>query len=176
MEETSKQQPESGGTAPSMRSFREAQAHAIVKKHSLWATGAGAIPVPGLDIAAFTLVNLRMIRELAGHYDLPFNEHVAKGVLASLLGGASASFFGRSLLTSLIKGVPIIGSAAGVLSGSVAMVALSRTVGKLFIEHFETGGTLLTFDAKAVRGHFMREFEKSKAEGRSPSGADKPVA
>ena len=144
---------------------RETRAQDIVKRHSLWALGAGGLPVPGLDIAAFTLVQLRMIREMAGLYGMPFNEQAAKGILSSLLGGASAVYLGRPLVFSLLKSVPIIGTTAGVVSGAVAMTALSRALGNLFIQHFETGGTLLTFDAKAVRSYFMQEFEKNKAAG-----------
>jgi hypothetical protein len=28
--------------------------------------------------------------------------------------------------------------------------------------HFESGGTLLDFDPRAMRGHFKQEFEKAK--------------
>jgi uncharacterized protein (DUF697 family) len=153
-------------------SIREARAHDIVKKHSLWAMGAGALPVPGLDIATSMVVNLRMIRELSGHYGLSFNEHVAKGILSSLVSGAFVTHLGRPLLFSLFKSVPIIGTTAGVVSGAVASAALSRAVGSLFVQHFETGGTLLTFNAKALRSHFMQEFEKSKAASRSSPPAD----
>ncbi|ADO71924.1 D-arabinono-1,4-lactone oxidase [Stigmatella aurantiaca] len=155
-----------------MQSAREARAHEIVKKHSLWALGAGGIPVPGLDIAAFILVQLRMIRELAGHYGMTFNEQAAKGILSSLLGGASAAYLGRPVLFSLLKSVPIVGATAGVVSGAVSMTALSRALGNLFIQHFETGGTLLTFDAKALRSHFMNEFQKNSA----PTSTQAPLA
>ncbi|MCP3101654.1 DUF697 domain-containing protein [Myxococcus sp. K15C18031901] len=147
---------------------REVQARDIVKKYSLWAMGAGALPVPGLDIATFTLIQLGMMRELAELHAVPFHEQRAKGVIAALIGASSATLLGRPLVFSLLKGVPVIGSTAGVLSGAVSMAALSRAIGRLFIQHFETGGTLLSFDAKAMRAHFVREFEKNEgARGRA---------
>ncbi|AKQ64436.1 hypothetical protein A176_001348 [Myxococcus hansupus] len=156
MEETAKQEA------------REARGRDIVKKYSLWSMGAGALPLPGLDIAAFMVVQLRMLGELAELHSVSFHEQRARGVVAALLGAASSTLLGRPLVFSLLKGVPVIGSTAGVLSGAVSMAGLSRAIGRLFIQHFETGGTLLTFDAKAMRAHFMREFEKNEgAEVRS---------
>jgi hypothetical protein len=41
--------------------------------------------------------------------------------------------------------------------------AATFALGKVLIEHFEMGGTLLTFDANAVRKHYYDEFTRSNA-------------
>jgi hypothetical protein len=35
-------------------------------------------------------------------------------------------------------------------------------VGKVFEQHFASGGTFLTFDAKKVEGYFREKFEEAK--------------
>jgi len=52
------------------------------------------------------------------------------------------------------------------VSGMVSMAALggagTYAVGKVFIEHFESGGTFLSFDPDKVREKFKALFEKGK--------------
>ena len=35
-------------------------------------------------------------------------------------------------------------------------------MGQLFVQHFESGGTFLTFDPEKVRGHYAELFEEGK--------------
>jgi hypothetical protein len=37
-------------------------------------------------------------------------------------------------------------------------------MGKVFIQHFESGGTFLTFDPQQVRDYYAQQFEKGKEE------------
>jgi hypothetical protein len=54
----------------------------------------------------------------------------------------------------------------GVMSAFVAIpglaAAFTYAVGKVFVQHFASGGTFLDFDPKKVREHFAREFEEGK--------------
>jgi hypothetical protein len=40
--------------------------------------------------------------------------------------------------------------------------ASTYAVGRVFIQHFECGGTILSFDPEKVRAHFEKEFEEGK--------------
>ena len=40
--------------------------------------------------------------------------------------------------------------------------AFSYAVGRVFIRHFESGGTFLDFDADKVRGYFNEQFREGK--------------
>ncbi|HYO58568.1 YcjF family protein [Archangium sp.] len=165
MEEKPNQSPTSSSERP-MSPYeleqREAQARDIVGKHVLWSLGAGIIPVPLVDVAALTAINLRLLRTLADHYNVPFSDHVGKSIVSSLLGSVSGAYLGRYLVYTILKSVPIVGSVAGLASVSLAAGALTHAMGRLFTQHFETGGTLLSFDAKAMRKHFLNEFEASR--------------
>ena len=62
-------------------------------------------------------------------------------------------------LASLIKLAPLIGLASGIVSiGSVA-AASTYAVGRVFVQHFASGGTLLTFDPAKVRQYYAEQFE-----------------
>ena len=51
----------------------------------------------------------------------------------------------------------------GVSFGMIAVpafyAAATHAVGQVFLQHFESGGTFLTFDPEQVRDHFRKEFE-----------------
>ena len=57
-------------------------------------------------------------------------------------------------IASLVKVVPIIGQVAGFIGGAVMFCATSYAIGKVFIEHFESGGTFLDFDPENMKAHF----------------------
>ncbi len=140
---------------------RETQARATVKKYMYWSIGAGLIPIPVADLAALTAIQLKMIADLAKQYDLKFSHDAGKALLGSLVGGAGA-VTGGPMAASAVKGLPLIGQAAGVATMLGVAGASTYAVGKVFIQHFESGGTFLDFDPDRVREHYAAEFEKSK--------------
>jgi hypothetical protein len=40
--------------------------------------------------------------------------------------------------------------------------AYAWALGRVFIQHFESGGTFLNFDAEAVKEHFRAQFEEGR--------------
>ena len=141
---------------------RETQARATVKKYMYWSMGAGLIPIPVVDLAAVTGIQLRMIGDLAKQYNLTFSRDAGKALLGSLVGGG-ATAAGGPIAASVVKGIPLIGQTAGVAAMPAAAGASTYAVGKVFIQHFESGGTLLDFDPERVRAHYAHEFENSKS-------------
>lgn len=135
----------------------------IVRKYMYWSMGAGLIPVPYADIAAVTGVQLKMLADLAGHYDIPFKRNMVKETVAALIGGALPGPIAGSLLGSAVKMVPVVGPIVGGVSVPLLSGATTYAVGTVFIQHFESGGTFLDFDPVKVKDHFRQEFEKGKA-------------
>ena len=134
----------------------------IVRENMLWATGGGLIPVPMLDMIAITAVELKMLKELSSLYELPFREDQVKSILTSLLAGVGAPALGAAITASLLKTIPILGVLSGAIAVPGAAAALTYAVGKVFVQHFASGGTFLDFDPKKVREHFARQFEEGK--------------
>src|SRR5262245_41219695 len=57
---------------------RDSQAQRIVDRHMWLSMGIGLLPVPLLDIAGVTAVQLRMLQQLAKLYGVPFSRHLGK--------------------------------------------------------------------------------------------------
>lgn len=140
---------------------RETRALGTVKKYMYWSMGAGLIPIPVADIAAITGIQLKMIADLAKQYDLTFSRDAGKAILGSLAGGAGA-IAGGPVAASAVKSIPLVGQTAGVAAMPAMAGAATYAVGKVFISHFESGGTLLNFNPDAVREHYAKELQKGK--------------
>lgn len=141
---------------------RMAQAEAIIHRNVLWSLGAGLLPIPVLDVAVVTAVELKMLKELSAAYEVEFSNKLAQKILFSLLASAGAVGVGGLVGASLSKFIPLVGSTLGVVSGPVLIGAFTHGLGRVFLMHFEAGGTLLDFDPAAMRQHFKKEFEKGR--------------
>ena len=134
----------------------------IVKTYMLWSMGAGLIPIPLADMAAVAGVQLKMLGELASHYDVPFSEHRGKSIISALVGGVAARSFAFGTAGSLLKAIPVFGSMAGMVAMPIFAGATTYAVGKVFVQHFASGGTFLDFDPDKVRAYFEEMFKEGQ--------------
>jgi hypothetical protein len=65
-------------------------------------------------------------------------------------------------LASLAKAVPGLGTATGMISVSILGGATTYAIGSVFVQHFESGGTLLDFDPKKMRAYFSSKLQEGK--------------
>ena len=122
----------------------------IVHRYMAMSAGAALIPFAGVDVAALAGIHIGLIKELCEHYDIDFTEHTARnvliGVAGSIIPGTVGSILGRKILGALPMGSALFGW--GLMSAGSA--AFSYAIGRLFIEHFEGGGTLLSLDHRRI--------------------------
>jgi uncharacterized protein (DUF697 family) len=154
--------PEVATIQPVAELPRDEKAMALVSSYVPWAASAGMIPVPSLDLAALLGLQLRMLSKLASLYEVPFLENGVKSTVSAMLGTVVAGSAGAGL-GSLIKAVPIVGTYVGFVAAPGTFAAATYAVGRVFVTHFESGGTFLDFDPKKTREYFTAEFEKAKA-------------
>jgi len=140
----------------------DAKALKLVNKYVLWSMGAGVIPIPYIDMAAVTGVQLKMIKEVSEVYGQNFSEVKGKSIITALLGSIIPNSLSAGFLGSTFKLLPVIGWYAGSVSMSVFSGAATYAIGKVFVQHFASGGTFLNFNPETVREHFKAEFEKGK--------------
>ncbi|MCP4105129.1 MAG: DUF697 domain-containing protein [Desulfobacteraceae bacterium] len=125
-------------------------------KYHVWASaGVGLVPVPVADMVALTAIQINLVRKIAKAYDIPFLKDKVKNILGALLGSAIPSSAGLPLSTSIVKSVPVIGQAVGALAMPVIAGASTYAVGKVFIQHFASGGTFLTFDPEKSKAYYL---------------------
>jgi uncharacterized protein (DUF697 family) len=133
----------------------------IVHKYMYWSMGVGLVPIPLLDLTALTGIQIKMLYDLAKHYNVEFHKKAVKSILVSLLGAATAGALRKSGVTTFIKAIPIIGF-VGAVSMTVYNGATTYAVGKLFSHHFENGGTFLDVDLKKFKDNFKKHFDEGK--------------
>jgi uncharacterized protein (DUF697 family) len=125
---------------------RRARAEAIVRRHAAYAAVGGILPVPLLTFAGVTTIILRMVKVLSDHYGVPFERDRARAIVIGLMGGAMPT--GLGVVASSTLGYVVPASAViGLAVSTVVAAAATRAIGRVFVEHFESGATLVEFPA-----------------------------
>jgi uncharacterized protein (DUF697 family) len=122
-------------------SLRRRKAVAIVERYANYSAISGAIPIPLANAAAITALLVRMVKSLSELYAVPFERNRTRSIVIALMGGALPTGFATiatSTLTLVVPGLNLIGLAVS----SVTSGAYARSIGQLFIEHFENGASL----------------------------------
>ena len=78
-------------------SEKEPAALEIVKRNALYSAGVGIIAIPVVNVLGVTALQVKMLRELADHYAVPFKEDRVKSILSSLLSGLVGTELGYGL-------------------------------------------------------------------------------
>lgn len=119
---------------------------------------AGAIPVPGADLAAVTAVQVKMIRDIAEVYGAPVDKDVAMFIIGEVLAGSMRGFVRWGMTALKTAGwIPGTQLAEGAILAVGALIAGATTygVGKASIKFFASGRDLkgdelrILFDAAA---------------------------
>ena len=140
-----------------------AEAARVISKAVRWSAAAAIVPVPYLDLVALGAVQVRMVRDLAQAYCVDADSETTKVAVSALLGTLAPAVVSGSLLGSSLKLVPVGGTILGSVGLAAFGSAATYAVGKIFVAHFENGGTLSSFSAQAVEADLKKEFAAAKA-------------
>jgi uncharacterized protein (DUF697 family) len=135
------------------------------------------IPLPIVDIVAVGGVQLEMLRRLSDIYGVPFVENRGKSLIASLAGSllpASTATTTAMGVTSALKSIPGIGTAISAFTMPVFSAGATYVIGKVFIQHFASGGTLLDFNPPDYREFIKTQKEKWTSRS-TASGVSSPA-
>jgi uncharacterized protein (DUF697 family) len=150
------------------------EAEDIVKRYMLAALGVGFIPLPVLDMAALTGIQLGLLSRLARLYKVDFSHQVGKSVTASLVGGGSSLLASVASSRFILRLVSVPGWIVGATSMSLFAGASTYAIGRVFVQHFDSGGTFLTFDPDRVRQHYADALARGREEVQSSFAGVKP--
>jgi uncharacterized protein (DUF697 family) len=120
---------------------RQAQARAIVARHAAYSAVGGIVPLPVASVAGITTIIIRMVKMLSDLYGVPFERDRARAIIVGLVGGTMPTGFAAVTTSTLFYVVPS-GALMGLAVSSITAIACTRSIGQIFIEHFESGATL----------------------------------
>ncbi len=156
-------QPEPPPSREASPPRRDERALAIVRAHVPWAAGAGIVPMPGVDLALISGVQMRMLARLCEEYGVPFRKELAKSTIATLLSSLLQYAVSGNLAAAALRFIPYAGTLIGFAVMPAFAAAATFALGKVFITHFESGGTFLDLDPRKVEAHFRAEFEQARS-------------
>ena len=137
---------------------REQTASKLVDRFAIWSGVAGLVPLPVIDVLAVGGLQVQMLRRLSQIYNVDFSENRGKALIAAVAGCMIPATSGMGAASAL-KAVPVVNILAAGFVMPVLSAGATFAIGKAFIQHFESGGTLLDFNPPDYR-----EFVKAQKE------------
>jgi uncharacterized protein (DUF697 family) len=129
----------------------------IIRDHVLYAMGAGLIPIPMIDVAAVTAVQLDMIRQLCKKNGVDFNETQGKAWVAALTGSTLSR-----LAAGVVKLIPGVGTILGGVTMSILSGASTYAVGRVAEESLQKNGSIFEMDFAKAKKRYDEAFEQGK--------------
>lgn len=162
---------------PSPSADPVAESARIVNLYSKIAAGVGLLPGGLVNFAAILTVQVLMVSRISKAFGQSAGRERIRGVILSLFGSAVPTLAGHGAAAA-IASIPalIAGTVVYFVATPVLAYALTRAVGNTFTMHFESGGTLLTFDPKKFGDYFLSEFQKAGGTVRNAAPAAQAAA
>jgi uncharacterized protein (DUF697 family) len=157
-------------TSSDVPESRDQAASRLVDRFAIWSGVAGLVPLPVVDVLAVGGLQLQMLRRLSQVYDVEFSENRGKALIAALAGCMIPATSGMGAASAL-KAIPVVNILAAGFVMPVLSAGATYAIGKAFVQHFESGGTLLDFNPPDYREFVkaQKEMWESRSRGRNTS-------
>jgi uncharacterized protein (DUF697 family) len=140
-----------------------------VERYSKIAAGVGLLPTFVLNFAAVLAVQITMVSKIAKIFRVSNDKERIRRSILTLLGSVLTSSVGHGIgLAAASIPAVLAGTVLSFVLAPALAYSLTSALGRVFVMHFQSGGTLLTFDPRLVRAHFIKAFKDA-------GGARKPV-
>jgi uncharacterized protein (DUF697 family) len=145
---------------------RDQVASKLVDRFAIWSGVAGLVPLPVVDVLAVGGLQLQMLRRLSQIYGVEFSENRGKALIAALAGCMIPATSGMGAASAL-KAVPVLNLIAAGFVMPVLSAGATYAIGKAFVQHFESGGTLLDFNPPDYRDFVKAQKQMWESRSRS---------
>lgn len=140
---------------------RQEKADQTIRTHVYGAVGTGLIPIPFVDLLGLAALQANMLRRLGEIYGVPFRKELATSAIGTLTASVAPLALSGPV-ASMLKIIPIIGTTTSGVAMSITSGASTYALGKVFTQHFASGGTFLDFNPASVREYFAEQFKEGK--------------
>ncbi len=148
------------------RRFRAA--HRLVVHYRRWTIAMATAPLPLVDAALVSGLQIRMLSRLARLYGVPFERVQVVSLLSALFGGWTPYTITTGFAGAAARLAPELGTVIGIATSIGTSVLATETIGKMFVQHFEEGGTFLDFEPRKYRERLAKAKDESKTAGGAP--------
>ena len=144
--------------------IRRVEGEELTKLYAGWAGAAGGIPIPAVDAAVVTGIQIKLLSSLARIYNVDFSKHRLRSILGSILGAGTPILIGGVAQTALPVAFGSISKAAlgfGTLIGAVsvgtASYASTLLLGRIFMEALESGRELSVSQLRTLSNTYLKK-------------------
>lgn len=148
---------------------------AIIRKRVYGAIALGFVPMPLVDLAGLTAIQVELLHALCKAHSIPFKEQWAKSAVSSLLT-SGVTVLAVPALSSLLKVIPVVGLPMAAATISASSAATTYALGKVFDRHFRNGGNLGNFESDRYKAYFNEKMEEGKKLFKKAKPEEKPSA
>ena len=145
------------------KDFRRLYANQAVHHWCRWATVAGFVPIPVVDVLTISAAQAKMVHSLCQIYDKQFEREALSSIISGLLGGSLTGLVSASLAYSFIRNIPLVGSTLSSLTQPAVAYGATYALGAVFIQHFEKDLAMSDLSVKEVEQFFSDQFKKGQA-------------
>ena len=153
------------------KNFRRLYADQTVHHWCQWATVAGFVPIPVVDILSISAAQAKMVHSLCKIYDKQFEREALSSIISGLLGGSLTGLLSAGLAFTMIRNIPLVGSTLSSLTQPAVAYGATYALGAVFIQHFEKGLKMSELSVKEVEQYFIDKFKQGRAAFRKKAPA-----
>jgi uncharacterized protein (DUF697 family) len=139
-------------TRPVVRDERRLdEARRVVRYYRRWTIAMSAAPIPLMDAALVSGVQVRMLSRLAAVYGVGFERVRVASLVSALFGGWTPYTIATGVTGAAARMAPGVGTLIGIATSIGTSALATEAIGQMFVQHFEQGGTFLDFEPKKYR-------------------------
>lgn len=157
--------PDASGSStssnPEVDAARTEAANGIVRRYALYGTATALIPVFGIDVAALTAVQTKMVNDLAELYGYDLSDQLMQTALTNGI----TSLAGR-IITGMLTGIaksfaPLKSLVGGALAAAFAGFITAET-GKIYQARMEAGQHPADIRVSDIIDHIILQLREGK--------------
>lgn len=133
----------------------------LIASASRWSLAAALIPLPYVDMAALAGLQTKLVIDLVELYGQKASKEVVSGAISVLLGTLLPVGAAHATVGVTAKLFPGVGTIIGSVSMAAFGAAATYAVGKVFVRHFENGGTMANLGEAKLQAELRKEFVKA---------------
>ena len=140
---------------------KRTESDALINRYALLGTASGLIPVFGLDVAASTAIQTKMIKDLADIYEFDIDDQILRTVITTgvtaLVGRVLTAAAGMLAQTISPLKMFLNGATKAAVSGF-----LTLEIGKLYQSRMELGENPADITIMSIADHVIAQVKEGK--------------